>query len=79
MPEYKTHKFALVNNKTKVEYSAGYFYTESVGAMETEYKKLIGDRNGFKSCKFVADVRADYVKRAIASHLHADTTQIFSH
>ena len=62
VPGYKTHKFTFVNSETKAEYSAGYFYTESVGAMEAEFRQHIEGRNGFKSCKFVVDVRADYVK-----------------
>ena len=61
VPEHNTHRFTFVNNHTKREYDAGYFYTESVGAMQEEFERRPGDKGAFKSCKLVADLRQDYV------------------
>ena len=61
VPEHNTHIFTFVNKYTKKEYGAGYFYTESVGAMQEEFEKRPGSKGVFKSCKLVADLRQDYV------------------
>lgn len=61
VPEYSTYKFTFVNAATKAEYEAGYFYTETVGSMQREFDERPGDKSVFRSCKFIADLRQDYV------------------
>ena len=63
VPEYRTHRFTFVNKHTKVEHDAGYFYTESIGDMQEEFDKMPGDKGVPKGCKFIVDLRQDYVKQ----------------
>ena len=60
--KYNTNRFVFTNEKTGKSYDAGYFYLESVGALEKEFNERDGDRSVFKSCKLVVDLRQDYVK-----------------
>ena len=70
--KYDTYRFTFVNKYTKVEYDAGYFYTDSIGNMQKEFEMRPGDKGVFRSCKFIAELRQDYVTNGINPiHLHS--------
>lgn len=63
--KYNTHRFDFTNETTGKTYSAGYFYLESVRSLQSEFNERPGNSEVFKSCKFIADVRQDYVNKSL--------------